>query len=176
MAQATLEGPNVDNAASDYEVYREDVTNLEVQKFLDAELGLNREEEDAKDPLEFVRKDAAPATTEPVDAKISLTKSIAENIVEIPVQATAGPIDAFNEVLEFTNDVGDALTKMGLPSSFLQITNPAGELDVRFLKPGEKELAEAAGFLAVPQLPAPATTPGSRESRYADRRNDPRDN
>jgi len=167
MAQATLEGPDVDNAASDYEVYREEVTNLEVQKFLDAELGLNREEEEARDPLEFVKKDATPATTEPIDAKISLTKSIAQNIVEIPLQATAGPIDAFNEVLDFTNDIGDALTKIGLPSSFLQITNPAGDLDIRFLKPGEKELAEAAGFLAVPQLPAPgkADTPTGEMTR-----------
>lgn len=167
MAQATLGGPEVDNAASDYEKYREDTNSLEVQKFLDAELGLNREEEDAKVPLEFVKKDGVPATTEPIDAKISLTKSIAESIVEIPVQATAGPIDAFNEVLEFTNDIGDALTKMGLPSSFLQVTNPAGDLDVRFLKPAEKELAEAAGFLAVPQLPAPgkADTPTGEMAR-----------
>ncbi len=167
MAQATLQGPDIDNAASDYESYREDVSNLEVQRFLDSEFGVSREEIAEKDPLQFVKEKVPPATAEPIDAKISLTKSIAQNIVEIPAQATAGPIDAFNEVLEFTNDVGDALTKMGLPSSFLQITNPEGELDVRFLKPGEKELAEAAGFLAVPQLPAPgkAGTPTGEMTR-----------
>ncbi len=167
MAQATLAGPDIDNAASDYESYREDASNLEVQRFLDAEFGISREEIEEKDPLQFVKEKASPATTEPIDAKISLTKSIAQNIVEIPAQATAGPIDAFNEVLEFTNDIGDALTKMGLPSSFLQITNPEGNLDVRFLKPGEKELAEAAGFLAVPQLPAPgkADTPTGEMTR-----------
>lgn len=168
MAQATLEGPEVDNAATDYEVYREEISNLEVQRFLDAEFGITREEAAEKEPLEFVNKNTPPATTEPIDAKISLTKiapsltrTIAGNIVEIPIQGAGGAIDAFNEVLEFTNDIGDALTKIGLPSSFLQITNPEGDLDVRFLKPGEKELAEAAGFLAAPQLPAPgkADTP-----------------
>jgi len=167
MAQATLEGPDGDNAASDYEDYREQTNSLEVQKFLDAEFGIVREEIAEKDPLQFVKEKVAPATAEPIDAKISLTKTIAKNIVEIPMQSAGGPIDAFNEFLEFTGDIGDVLTKMGLPSSFLQITNPEGELDIRFLKPGEKDLAEAAGFLTVPQLPAPgkAGTPTGEMAR-----------
>jgi len=167
MAQANLSGPNVDNAASDYEEYRDETNSMEVQKFLDAEFGITREEVAEKEPLQFVQEKVAPETAEPIDAKITLTKSIAQGIVEIPIQATAGPIDAFNEVLEFTNDVGDALTKIGLPSSFLQITNPEGDLDIRFLKPGEKELAEAAGFLQTPQLPSPgkAGTPTGAVTR-----------
>lgn len=155
MAQATFEGPEIDNAAQDYESYRESTNSLEVQKFLDAEFGITREEVERQDPLQFVKKDEAPATTEPIDAKMTFTKSIAENIVEIPLQSLGGPIDAFNEVLQFTDDVGTALTKIGLPSSYLQITNPKGEFDVRFLKPAEKELAEAAGLLEIPEIPAP---------------------
>ena len=64
MAQATLQGPDTDNAASDYEDYREQTNSLEVQRFLDAEFGIAREEIAEKDPLQFVKEKVAPATTE----------------------------------------------------------------------------------------------------------------
>lgn len=155
MAETVLEPSNIENAATDYEVYRERVNAIETRRYLEAEFGLPPEDED----VDLVNQDSTPVT--PPDASISivkkppsLTKTIAQNIVEIPLQAVVGgPTEAFNEVLKFADDIGEALTKVGLPSSFLQVTNPAGELDIRFLSPTEKELAEAAGLLKIPQVP-----------------------
>ena len=165
MAEATFGGPDIDNGANDYEGYRQEINDLEVQKFLDAEFGVTREEIAEKEPVQMVKEDTPPVTNKP-DIEITL-ESIARNVVEIPIQSAGGPLDAFNEVLKFAGDVGDALTSMGLPSSFLQITSPTGELDVRFLSPDEKQLAEAAGLLKIPQLPTPgkAGTPTGEISR-----------
>ena len=131
MAQTTQPPTQFNDAAADYQNYRRKTNAVEIERALNADFGITPEEAEAQAPLEFVNPDTTPVTPQPVQARITLTKAppslratVARNVVEIPIQATGGAIEAFNEALKFTDAVGEALTKIGLPSSFLQQAYP----------------------------------------------------
>ncbi len=138
---------NADNAANDYMEYRETVEEQEVA------IGFNDFIGQTDAPQNAVNKTTEIANPGKTPDISIILKSTAENIAEIPPQAIAGPIDLANEILQIGESIGEALTDMGLPSSFLQVINPEGEFDVRFLSPDEKEAAEISGALTVPQIP-----------------------
>jgi len=138
---------NEDNAAIEYMEYRETVEEKqEAIGFNDFIGQIDSPQNAVNTTTEIVNPEKSP------DITIFL-KSTAKNIAEIPPSAGGGIIGLANELLMMGDRLGDDLTELGLPSSFLQVTDPEGEFDVRFLSPEEKEAAEIIGALTIPQLP-----------------------
>lgn len=154
-----------DSQALEYEAYRNDVEDVEVDEWFNDFVGGGDDSEIVapaipdeavtqetvvKDPVSF--NPIETGVPRAVDAVMSFVKDIGKGALETPRQALSGVAEGVNEMLQLAEDVGEKLIDVGLPSSFLQVTKD-GKFDVKLLSPEETTQAREAGNIELFQLP-----------------------